>query len=351
MISTIKYLILFIPILAICQSKTERSIELGLDYGKVLIHSKAIENVKSSNPLGISLSYFWRKTDSASFNKYAGLPALSINLKLIDFQNIILGKGVIAAYSIHPTIFHSKIIDIDSRVGVGMSYLNKYDFKENNAYSAPISAFLTLGVNANINLTPKLQLSISTGLSHISNGGVKLPNKGINWLDNQIAIKYYPNNRLPIQKLLAQYRNNSYLKKDYWSINFFTSSKNLVTNNHINKPIYGLNVQYSHQYNRNNGLTIGVEHFLDYAQVEDSPNTPFNFHKTGLLLGHEFLWGSVHFSQQFGIYLHPTPSGLSSWYHRWGLDIYLNKNIKIGGSLLAHGVVAYFPDIRLGYSF
>ena len=41
-------LILFIPILAICQSKTERSIELGLDYGKVLIHSKAIENVKKA---------------------------------------------------------------------------------------------------------------------------------------------------------------------------------------------------------------------------------------------------------------------------------------------------------------
>lgn len=351
-LNSLKFIFTLLPFFAICQNKEiERSLSLGFSSGKVLIHSKSIENIGTSNPKSISLNFFWRKTDEKSYNKYSDLPSLSTSLQYIDFQNNILQTGIIGSYSIHPTIFYSKIFEVDTKIGIGLAYLTNPYQSENQAYSSPISTFLTLGINSKFNISKKFQICHTVGINHISNGGLKLPNKGINWLESQFQLNYFISQKTDYKYFTNKYSNSKYNKTNFWKLYLFASSKNLITKPNQNKPILGIHLQYSHQVGRSNSLLYGVEHFLDYAQLVDNPLTSNNFHKTGLLIGHEFLWGSIHFNQQIGIYLHATPKGLSSWYHRWGLDYHCSNHIILGVNLLAHGVVAYFPDLRIGFTF
>ena len=79
----------------------------------------------------------------------------------------------------------------------------------------------------------------------------------------------------------------------------------------------------------------------------------------GFMLGHEFVFRKIIFSQQLGfylvkhtstytdIYLQPFPT----IYHSWGLRYKLTPHWFIGFNMLVHNQVADFIDGRLTYRF
>jgi hypothetical protein len=86
-------------------------------------------------------------------------------------------------------------------------------------------------------------------------------------------------------------------------------------------------------------------------------NTSSNL--VGLMIGHEFIFRRILFSQQLGYYLFKDTKTFSalyqqafpSLYHRWGLRYKLNAHWFAGFNMLAHNQVADFIDLRLNYRF
>ncbi|NSW94588.1 MAG: acyloxyacyl hydrolase, partial [Bacteroidales bacterium] len=157
-------------------------------YGFIIPHSAAIEQVSHTNPFGfeISFSRFHR-----SYNKWQIFNAYwisGIQSGAFDFQNPdILGMAYYVTVFAEPVIFYNKSnrIILSVRGGIGLSFHNKfYDRIEN-----PLNQFFSTGINFPLFVDLKLRhrigqqnyLTLSGCYNHISNGGFKQPNKGMNF--------------------------------------------------------------------------------------------------------------------------------------------------------------------------
>ncbi|MCU0402555.1 MAG: acyloxyacyl hydrolase, partial [Algoriphagus sp.] len=73
----------------------------------------------------------------------------------------------------------------------------------------------------------------------------------------------------------------------------------------------------------------------------------------GIYLENHFLFGRFDFSQRLGKYLH-KPEGYresEAFYQRYQLSYRVGKHLSLGAGLKAHGHVAEYLDLRMGWRF
>ncbi len=334
----------------------ERSFGISYGNGSIYAHTKDVENTMGSKPTGFQLSYNWRKLDSATFQKFSGLPTQSLFINYTNFDNSILGNGFIAAYAIQPNIRFSNKVGLQFQTAAGFAYLsspyNSIHNPTNSSYSTSISAYLDLGLNVYWQFADQWQLSLGGHYRHLSNAGIKLPNKGVNWTTTDISIRYALTPIKPLTQLINQYNQLPYQKYKYWEFYAFGAARSISNELMKRYPIYGMGITRSWQTARSHGFTAGIELYHDGAlaeQLSESNQTTALANALSVLGGHAFLWGKVAFTQQIGVYLISHGSNFPSWYHRWGLQYQMNKKLALGINLKAHKQVAQFPDLRLIY--
>lgn len=157
---------------------------------------------------------------------------------------------------------------------------------------------------------------------HISNGGLRQPNKGINWPTAGVSITYQEN---PGPYYRAP-RSKEKFWKGYpvrWDIGIFGIAKRGTTENGYNRrmTLIGGGLQAGKQVGRINMLTLGAEVYDDKSlrmQIKrDSIRA--SAVRSGLLIGHEFLLGKFLFSQRLGVYVFNQTPYYDRIYHRWGV--------------------------------
>jgi hypothetical protein len=263
-----------------------------------------------------------------------------------------------AAYFLEPEIRFGRKAGLHFRAAAGITWLsNPYDAEgnpENNSYSSPVSGYVALGIEPYLLVLPRWQLMLAGNYRHTSNGGFKLPNKGINWITGEVIICYFPGGKTDIKPVLQQYSQQPYKKYLRWDAFIFGSVRGVNDSVTIVRyGVAGIQAQVAKQTGRTHAFTLAVELLYDNAdkqqmKMEDLSNSGI---KSGAMLGHEFLWGKYIFSQQVGVYLFdPTPY-YPPWYHRWGLYRIVNDKFTAGINLKAHKQVANFADLRLIYTF
>jgi hypothetical protein len=189
---------------------------------------------------------------------------------------------------------------------------------------------------------------------HISNGGLKQPNKGVNWPTMGIHLVRY-------NRPLDLYRGNR-LKDSSWrklgwrkDLAVFGIAKRWIDENGDSKrlPVTGVMAQIGKQVSGTNQVNAGAEWSydgtIDRRLKDDSiAGSP---HKVALTGGHEFLLGRFIFSQHIGIYIFNDNPYTDSWFHRWGLLYRAGNRYWLGFNLKAHRHVADYIDVRLMYSW
>lgn len=336
----------------------EQRWSVAASTGFIFVHSKNVENTKGAHPWGIQADYAWRRIDSSTYKKFYSFPVQGFSLSYFNFDNTVLGHGVIAAYFLEPEIRFGKRSGVHFRTAAGITWLsNPYDEEknpDNNSYSTPISGYIAVAVEPYILLAPKWQLMLAGHYRHSSNGGVKSPNKGINWITGEVILCYFPGGKTNIKPVLDQYRQQPYKRYVRWDAFAFGSIRG--ADDTVTVARYGVTgggVQLGKQTGRTHAFTLAAEFSYDNADKQQMKmeGETGNGLKAGLMLGHEFLWGKYIFSQQVGVYVYdPTPL-YPAWYHRWGLYRVINDKFITGINLKAHKQVASYVDVRLIYSF
>lgn len=353
----IKLLIFLLLILSTNSGKSQKLTQLGLSthYGFIFAHSKDVENTSGSRPLGLALEYSKLKFDSASFNLARCYPRTGFDLIYFNYDNKTLGHSATCSYFLEPTFALSKRLFLAPRGAFGLSFLsNPYHPTKNpnnNSYSLPVSVFLQLGLTFNCKLSKRFGLKLTSNYMHISNGGIKDPNKGINWPTASLGLNYQLNNA---EFKKQQYSHVKAIKKfQRFDLGIYTSSKIVAKGDKERYFVPGIFAGYFKQLNNLHSVGIVTDFHLDYSLAEKQKRAgePTRFYFASLALGHEFLMGKFTFWQQVGYYYLPPDERFINWYHRWGLNYNLTKNIAIGGSVKAHLHVAHFADLRLSYSF
>ncbi len=328
---------------------------LKIHKGTVLIHSRELRPIEDSYPTGIELDLAWHKISQKAWESCMCYPKLGIALTYWGYDNKeILGQGITGLFYFEPVFNTSGRVNYSLRAGLGLSYQNSpYDpvsNPDNLSYSTYLAFPLQLGGTVHFKIKSRWLLNGSLIYNHFSNGGVRQPNKGINWPSVGVGMAYYLKEFEFKKRANSHWRDKGSPQKRL-DFTFFMAYEEPRDNLFLLSP--GLEIKWSRQFARVSAYTLGGEIMYDNATgyVLERSEDNSSPEKAGLAVGHEFLLGKFVFSQQFGFYLiNPNPIH-SDVYQRYGLVYRINKTLSTGINLKAHGHVANFLDFRAGISF
>ncbi|HEX6168478.1 MAG TPA: acyloxyacyl hydrolase [Chitinophagaceae bacterium] len=347
--------------LAISNSKKAAnifSIGFGIQHGFIFAHSRAVQNTKGANPTGIELSLGWQRNDTQTWNLCNCFPKKGLLLVIYDYDVRLLGKSFGAAYFLEPVYKLGNKTFFSFRGVAGLAYLtNPFDSihnPTNQSYSSAIGGYLLVGIGLSYLINKRWWLNTTINYQHISNGGLRQPNKGINWPTAGISVIYQKNPR-PYFKAP---RSKERFWKDHsprWDIGVFGIAKRGTdeNGNSHRMPLIGGTIQAGKQVGRINMLTLGAELYGDKSLSMQLKRDSIDASslRAGLLIGHEFLLGKFVFSQRLGVYVFNQTPYHDVIYHRWGIHYFMNSHLGIGMQLKAHRHVADFVDLRITYSW
>ncbi|MCY2687642.1 acyloxyacyl hydrolase [Salinimicrobium sp. TH3] len=340
------------------KQKSLFSIGLGVQHGFIFAHSEEVQNTKGARPTGIETIISWQRNDSAAYALCLCYPRQGLLLAYYDYDVDVLGKSGTAAYFLEPTYRISDGVFFSFKGAAGISYLsNPYDSitnPGNQSYSTHLSFYLTVGVGTWVQLSDQWWLNPGVNYQHISNGGKREPNKGINWPSAGIAVSYQPTTR----PWYTGTRTTEKFWRNYptrYDLSLLGTVRRGYDDAGDRKRyvLAGLAVQAGRQVGRISMLTLGAEAYHD-EELEEKlrrDGLDASAEKAGLMLGHEFLLGRFQFSQRLGVYVFDQTPYYDPIFHRWGLQYRINRHLSTGFNLLAHRHVAEVIDFRLTYTF
>ena len=374
------FFILSLPVLA--QEKNDWVMGLEGQYGFVWVHTAKVESVRGSHPTSLVFSLTKQNTSEETYQKWHFFARQGVQFSYTDFKKDILGKAYILAYKLQPIVPLSESMNLTFTGNIGAAYLthpyNANTNPGNQSYSDHLNAYLRLAVGLEYNIGNRLGVNLSADYNHISNGGFKQPNRGINYPTASLGLIYHTqNNSLPQYDYEKDesWREDNNVKFDF---SIFASPKDgyaAVSKDQIynsdswkqqRKLLIGGNIQASKRVSGINALNAGVEVYHDgaLASIKNNRGVPSSNMFAGLLVGNEFIINRFLFSQQLGWYVYKKTSYLDTtyynqsgrtspyktpFYQRYGLQYRVLDNWYLGVNLLAHGKTADFFDARITY--
>lgn len=324
--------------------------------GNILIHSDKIEQFRNNTPRGLQAEYSWYNISEKSWRTCNCYSRSGIGFVLFDYEdNRKLGQSFNFFYFVEPQFRVNKKLGYSLRAGFGLNYLTRVHHStenpDNQFVSAPMSGLLFVSALANYKIGSDWNLNVGYQYGHISNGGLRQPNVGMNFPTISIGVDKIinaPTEALPKYSKSPTDPNGSFFAKILWT------SKTVQANDEfpeVQAAVWGLELGYLKPISSMNGLNVGMEFMTDGSWIEEGKrrNSDISSESANLLIGHHFLIGKFSFSQQIGIYTFKNyPHVPSSVYQRYGLWYTTQNNIIIGFTLKAHEHVAEILDLRIG---
>ena len=326
------------------------------NWGSILPHSSAIAHLTDSWLWGFQadigrIRYTRKSWDACNCYSQNGVSVSYFNFNNPD----VLGSAVSLALFAQPQLTYGKI-NLSLRGGAGISYLTRvYDpdtNPENLFFSDAWSGLLLAGLTAGYRLTPCLLLHLEAAYSHISNGGKRQPNKGMNFPTLGIGVDYL----FEYAPLAPRKKNQLSDRSIRYYAGLFYNTRSVDESDfetQERKPVIGLQGGFYKPIALMHALGVGFEAAHDAALKAQAniANESFDHHVISALLRHHFLFGRFDFSQALGIYLYkeyPTPDVV---FQRYALSYLLFDRLQIGVSLKAHRYTAEQMDLRVAMLF
>jgi hypothetical protein len=337
-------------------ARTAISVGLHGHYGFIIPHSRDIVNISDSNPWGIEADLNFHFANEKAWRYLQAYPRLGVSLAYYNFNNPqVLGSAYALLLYAEPFLSAHKNFSLSFRLGGGLAYLdNIYDLDnnpENLFYSTAISFPLEANIMSNYRLSEQYMVRVGATYKHISNGGIRQPNKGINFPSVTVGINYTLRPAPFPQRQLTE--TDEEVQQRHFLVALIASSQDRYDDPSKKLPLLGLTAYVSQPIGRLSALTAGAEWIADYTirkEMEDNNETK-DFQRGALLAGHELRIGRFRFSQQLGIYVYAPHGARDPVYQRYGLEYHTDKRLFGGINLKAHRHVADFLDVRVGVWF
>ena len=335
--------------------------------GIIFAHNIHVQNTKGTHPDGFEFEYAHMHSDSATVAKFKCFARTGLSFTYVDFNKALLGKSYSLNYFLEPSYKLSTNLKMDVRLSAGFSWLtNPHDNLKNptnETYSGHINNFFQVDFGFSYALNKHVEVYTMENFFHNSNGGLKQPNAGLNYINTSIGLQYFQySTHLPSYKK----RVDTSWKHKPVNIDFsiFSSPKDGYSKSDTakqeHKYVLGASLQIVKQVSNIDAITAAAEIYYDDAlrsikdaYIKDKSSATL----AGVLIGHQFLLNRFTFTQQLGVYIFKQTKVYDETYqdlfhtiyHRWGLNYKINNHWFTGITLLAHNQIADFIDVRLTY--
>ncbi len=337
------------------------SIGLKLHYGKILPHAKDLWRFGIYNPYGVQIDFGWFRDETKSWDQCNCYAKIGFSFIWFNFgYSEVLGNAYNPMFYYEPLLTYKRKLFLSLKVGMGPSFLDKpyheTDNPENEFFSASLSYILLLHLNIKYRISPQFEVNISGCYNHISNGGVKQPNRGINFPSFNVGFNYNFK-QVILRDRSGSGRQNFKNEQIRYDVAFYGTAKSIRANGNYpqkNLPVYGIYGSASKRLSRMSAIIGGAEWVSDGYVKEKMmrEDKDIDHYNASLIIGHELLIGKTIFSQNLCFYIYnPYESEDDLMYQRYSLRYQVTERFFTGFSLKAHRHVAHIFDVRFGVSF
>lgn len=170
---------------------------LRAHYSYLFVHVKDLLPDDNYFPRGVEASVSKMLLGKKAWDQCNCYPKTGLILTFFDYDNPkVLGQGYSASWFIEPVFKAYNRISLSTRGAIGLAILSKPYHPEKNpqnqAYSMYLSGYLLLNVGVNWRMNDKWLWNFSLNANHNSNGGIKDPNKGLNFPSLSLGFDYTP---------------------------------------------------------------------------------------------------------------------------------------------------------------
>lgn len=183
---------------AIAQDSTlgKWMVNARINYGFVIAHRPTVVHLQRAHVYGFEADLFKTSKGERDWEQAYNKPLTGIGFQYWNLgDNAELGN----AYSVFPQVLfpinHSPHLLLSGRLACGIGYIEKtFDRLENHknvAISAHINCLIGFGLYARAFVHKRTQLVTGIEFTHMSNGGFKVPNLGVNMPTANIGITHF----------------------------------------------------------------------------------------------------------------------------------------------------------------
>jgi len=248
-------------------------------------------------------------------------------------------------------------MNLNLRTGAGFAYIEKIYDPETNPLNQAFSTHLNIVLNAQLQgvckITNAWSFFAGAGITHFSNGAIRMPNLGMNnvSLFTGISHSFGKENRY------IAYKNKTNEKNKNWDCSVFLAGGikeiNPIGGKQYFAGDFNIEVTKKHlQYTRF-GLSVDVtydasEYDCIVFQALPPPANRLNTTRIGVSGGYEFLFGKFSLDLFLGRYLHEPNPLYGNVYQRSSLRYPLSDRVKLSINFRNHKGKADYIGVGFG---
>jgi hypothetical protein len=326
-------------------------------YGFIIPHSKSIEPISHTKPYGFEINLNRIHISENERQIFNANWSSGIQAGYFSFQNPeVLGSAFTLTFYTEPVVAFGKRLQFTIRTGTGLSYHTKiYDEISNPSalfFSTRVSFPMFVSARFKYKTGNHVYITLTGCYNHISNGGFKLPNKGMNFPMLAGGLEYFPKKIPVLEHVISE---PGIMERSIKFILQLISSVKLIgaSGNYPEKYVfvYGMNARIAKPLTRVYTLSGGVEAIFDgyIKETIKREESGLDYKRLSVTAGQDFVFGKLHFSQHFGYYLYSPYKAKKPVYQKYELTYNMSHHILAGVFLKAHLQDAELMGISLSW--
>lgn len=340
--------------------KKRLSVEADYQYGFLIPHSKYISYFVEEHIQGFQVNVGLGTSGEKAWHQHFNYPTAGIGFARSGLSNHAVYGELNAVYGFVNRYYlrSASRFNFGNRLEFGLGYVTKrfelYENPSDMAVGSNWNVYINYSLISKMAITPHVNLNLGLGLTHVSNGNFRQPNKGFNMCTALFGLGYTIKN-----------------KPDFSSpVSFDDSSRHeiLVSTvfgrkqvSRFRPDVYsvkGLSLEYAYRFTKANWIGGAVSFYYDPSIKAQSGNndtvriSTMDQLRITLNLSYELKMGRVSFVFQPGMYLKNAYKQDGAISNRLAIRYRLNRHLITGVTIKAHWfAIADFIEWGVGYKW
>ncbi|HQI45172.1 MAG TPA: acyloxyacyl hydrolase [Bacteroidales bacterium] len=336
------------------------SMETKLHYGFIMPHHKYIQYLSTGHFTAFELNVGKQTNGRKKWHQLYNYPYIGLSFWTANMANPeVLGS----VYTLYPylnfnLVDHRKL-DFNFRFGTGIAYITKkfepFDNYKNLLIGTNLNVAISLLYELKWAIQQHIQLSTGVGMTHFSNGALKMPNLGINIPTVNVGVAYLLNTNKPFFVPTESLCNKDTTKFEIQSI-VSGGIKEIYPACGDKFGVFSWSNSLIKTWSLKRKIGVGIDLFWEFSNIRSLKRQgievkhAYEVIKPGVHVLHQLRFSRLSLVTQIGFYIYAKDKSDGPIYDRLALQYKLNNNILLNVALKTHFAKADFVEWGIGYS-
>lgn len=331
--------------------------------GFIMEHRNDIGHLIKGYPTSQELTLSMKTNGKEAWNQLLNFPEYGFSIAHVDLHNKEqLGYMIVLGSFVDFALLRKRNHELFGRIGTGLTINSKaYHASKNNKntlISTPLSYLIQSRLTYRYHINHAWAIEVATDITHASNGGFKMPNKGINIASCMLGAQYTLSKERP--QFYHHEFTNPHLRT--WEMRVLLSMGMNAVTPHGKKafPFANLSIYAARVQSHFNTIHLGVDGLYSLAiknmiqtawRNQDEEPSQQRWIRHAIFIGHELRVGPLSFLTQLGRYVQKPALLNANYYQRWGLIYHFHEHMFAQISVRTHKAVAEQTEFGIGWKW